>query len=157
MEVQVTRIGLQEIKHFRILFLHENHFQFTYDKCHYYGWADTYVFSLDEKKIGYGAVWGKDKREDRDAIMEFFVLSPFRPYADLIFKRFIEVSGARYIECQSNDPLLTEIVNVTPGRRQSPKKINLLFQFLHHQSSKPMPPEFFLHLHVNVCVGDIII
>lgn len=110
MQVQVNRTTLQEINHFRLLFLHEGNFQFTYDKCHYYGWADTYVFSGDGKHIGYGAVWGKEKREDRDSIMEFFVLMPFRHYAELIFREFVAASKAKYIECQSNDLLLTDML-----------------------------------------------
>lgn len=110
MKVQVSRATLQDINHFRIVFLHENHFQFTYDKCHYYGWADTYAFFLEDAKIGYGAVWGKDKREDRDSIMEFFLIKPFRHHADLFFKEFIAVSNVKFIECQSNDHLLTDML-----------------------------------------------
>ena len=107
MEFKVSKTSLEEIKSLRILFLHENHFQFVYDKCHYYGWADTYLFLAGDKKIGYGAVWGKEKREDRDAIMEFFILQTFRQYSNTFFEEFISVSGTTYIECQSNDLLLT--------------------------------------------------
>lgn len=107
MEIKVIKTELEEIKAFRTLFLHENNFQFIYDKCHYYGWADTYLFFADGKKVGYGAVWGKDKREDRDAIMEFFVLRPFRQFSNLIFREFVPISGAGFVECQSNDNLLS--------------------------------------------------
>jgi hypothetical protein len=69
---------LDDIRVFRVLFLHENHFQFVYDKCHYYGWADTYVIGIGDIKIGYGSVWGKDKRKDWDAIFEFFIIKPYR-------------------------------------------------------------------------------
>ena len=110
MEFSVHKCTLDEIKSFRILFLHENHFQFVYDKCHYYGWADTYMVLVDGVKIGYGAVWGKAKREDRDAIMEFFVLKTFRHLSDTLFQQFILVSGAIFIECQSNDLLLSEML-----------------------------------------------
>jgi GNAT superfamily N-acetyltransferase len=107
MEIKVIKTELEEIKVFRVVFLHENNFQFVYDKCHYYGWADTYVFLIDGKKVGYGAVWGKDKRQDRDTIMEFFVLKTFRQFSGLIFQEFISVSGTAFIECQSNDLLLS--------------------------------------------------
>lgn len=110
MELTVFKTSLEEIRSFRILFLHENHFQFVYDKCHYYGWADTYLFLMGDKKVGYGAVWGREKREDRDAIMEFFVVQTFRQYSNAFFEKFISVSGATYIECQSNDLLLTEML-----------------------------------------------
>jgi hypothetical protein len=54
MEVNVTKVELEEIRAFRILFLHENHFQFTHNKCHDYGWADNYLFIVDGITAGYG-------------------------------------------------------------------------------------------------------
>lgn len=110
MELKVIKTQLEEIHSFRTLFLHEGHFQFTYDKCHYYGWADTYVFWVDDKKVGYGAVWGKENRIDRDSIMEFFVLKTFRQFSNQLFKEFISVSATTYIECQSNDFLLRDML-----------------------------------------------
>lgn len=110
MEIKVIKTQLEDIRSFRTLFLYEGHFQFTYDKCHYYGWADTYVFSADGKTVGYGAVWGKDNRTDRDSIMEFFVLKTFRQFSRAIFRDFISVSGASFIECQSNDFLLRDML-----------------------------------------------
>lgn len=110
MEIQVIKTQLDEIRSFRTLFLHEGHFQFTYDKCHYYGWADTYIFFADGKKVGYGAVWGKENRADRDSIMEFFVLKTLRQFSGILFRQFISVSGASFIECQSNDFLLRDML-----------------------------------------------
>ena len=77
MEIKATRVfffDLEEIQTFRILFLHENDFQFIYNKCHDYGWADTYLFVIDGISVGYGSVWGQSNREDRDAIFEFYVI-----------------------------------------------------------------------------------
>jgi hypothetical protein len=78
MKIQIHRTDLKDIAHFRTLFLDENNFQFIYDKCHLYGWADTYLFTIDGLGVGYGSVWGATKREDRDAIFEFFVTRPYR-------------------------------------------------------------------------------
>lgn len=110
MESEVVKVALKEIQPFRIQFLQERNFQFTYDKCHYYGWADTYLFLLDGVKAGYGSVWGKDKREERDSIFEFYMIEPFRKWADVFFQKFQAVSGAAFIECQSNDPLLVSML-----------------------------------------------
>jgi GNAT superfamily N-acetyltransferase len=107
MRLQIVKTQSADIKDFRQIFLQENNFQFIYDKCHYYGWADVYVFISNEARIGYGAVWGTDKREDRDTIFEFYLLPPFRKYASSIFHEFISTSGTKKIECQSNDHLLT--------------------------------------------------
>jgi len=110
MEIKITKTKLEEIQPFRTLFLHENSFQFIYNKCHDFGWADTYLFTMDEIKIGYGSVWGKDKREDRDAIFEFYLLKPFSKFSNLVFPKFISASGSTFIECQSNDLLLSSML-----------------------------------------------
>ena len=110
MDIEVLKTGLEEVRDFRVLFLHENNFQFIYNKCHDYGWADTYLFTIDGVKAGYGAVWGADKREDRDAIFEFYLTPPFRKLSNVVFSKFHSASGATIIECQSNDLLLTTML-----------------------------------------------
>jgi GNAT superfamily N-acetyltransferase len=110
MEIQVHKTDLKEVQAFRILFLQENNFQFIYDKCHIYGWADTYIFILDDLPIGYGAIWGRSKREDRDAIFEFYIIKPYRKFANGFFLKFQLASGATFIECQSNDLLLSRLL-----------------------------------------------
>jgi GNAT superfamily N-acetyltransferase len=107
MQLQIIKTNSEDIKDLRNIFLHENNFQFVCDKCHYYGWADAYVFMSNSSRIGYGAVWGTDKREDRDTIFEFYLLPPFRKYNSSIFHQFITASKTTLIECQSNDLLLT--------------------------------------------------
>ncbi|MEJ0028860.1 MAG: hypothetical protein WDO15_00045 [Bacteroidota bacterium] len=59
-----------------------------------YGWADTWLFTKGGSVAGYGAVWGKDKREDRDSIMEFYLEPAFRKDAHEIFANLIEVTRA---------------------------------------------------------------
>jgi RimJ/RimL family protein N-acetyltransferase len=110
MQIKVIKVELEEIQAFRILFLKENDFQFIFNKCHNYGWADTYLFIIDGIRVGYGAVWGQSKREDRDAIFEFYVIRPFRNFSNFIFPEFHSVSGAAFIECQSNDLLLSSML-----------------------------------------------
>jgi RimJ/RimL family protein N-acetyltransferase len=106
----ITKVALKDIGDLRAKFLAEIDNQFTYDKCHLYGWADTWLFTIDRSVAGYGGVWGKDKREARDSIMEFFLEPGFRKNAHAIFAKFIEVSGASWIESQSNDPFLSEML-----------------------------------------------
>jgi GNAT superfamily N-acetyltransferase len=108
--MQITKTSSQDIADLRKLFLHENNFQFIYDKCHYYGWADAWLFTDKEIKIGYGAVWGTDKREDRDSIFEFYLLPPWRKFSSIIFQQLIAETNATLIECQSNDILLTSML-----------------------------------------------
>lgn len=105
MELQVANTELKAISALCTLFLHEGNFQFTYDKCHLYGWAHTYVFTVDGNKAGYRSVWGKDNSEERDSIFEFYIVESYRKLSEIFFAKFHALSGASYIECQSNDLL----------------------------------------------------
>jgi len=102
MEAEVHKVPLHEIQDFRDLSLRENTFQLVHDKCHGAGWADTYIFLMGNDKAGYGSVWGKDNRKDRDTIFEFYLLTPYRKFANIIFPKFRLVSGADFMECQTN-------------------------------------------------------
>jgi ribosomal protein S18 acetylase RimI-like enzyme len=106
MELKINRTNLEDVLELRAQFLQESNFQFIYNKCYENGWADTWLFEVDGEKAGYGSVWGADKRDVRDAIFEFYLPGPFRKLANLIFEEFCAVSGAKLIECQSNDSLL---------------------------------------------------
>lgn len=110
MDIHIVKTELAEIAGLRALFLQEYLVQFVHNKCHLYGWADTYRFTLNDQTIGYGAVWGRDKREDRDAIFEFYMLKPYRKLTHAAFARFYQVAGTPYIECQTNHPLLASQV-----------------------------------------------
>jgi len=110
MEIKLSKTGHEEIRSFRIIFLQENNFQFIHNKCYDYGWADCWLFTVDDEKAGYGSIWGSEKREDRDAIFEFYLTTPFRKMANLFFEELIQVSGAILIECQSNDHLLSSML-----------------------------------------------
>lgn len=103
MKLEVIKAELLEIQEFRSLFLQEINAQFIGNKCHDYGWADVYLFSLDGVKIGYGSVWGIDDRRDRDTIFEFFLIRSHRKFSDLVFQEFIAVSKTLYVLSQTND------------------------------------------------------
>jgi len=110
MTIEIIKSQLEQIKDLRILFLQDNRFQFIYNKCHENGWAEDWLIQVDSKQAGYGAVWGSAKREDRDAVFEFYLTRPFRNSASRIFGEFLAASGATLIECQSNDPLLSSML-----------------------------------------------
>jgi RimJ/RimL family protein N-acetyltransferase len=107
MNIEVLPIALSSIEHFRADFLRENRFQFVHDKCHRYGWADTYLFRLDGKDGGYGSVWGRNERKDRDTIFEFYLIPEFRNYSHQVFQEFISATSVKYLESQSNDKFMS--------------------------------------------------
>jgi GNAT superfamily N-acetyltransferase len=110
-KIDIVKTNLETIQPFRVMFLHENNFQFVCDKCHYYGWSDDYIITLDGKNIGYGCTWGTDDRKDRDTIFEFYLVPPHRHLASRIFKQFIDLTAVIFIECQSNDLLLSSMLH----------------------------------------------
>ncbi|HTX35839.1 MAG TPA: GNAT family N-acetyltransferase [Bryobacteraceae bacterium] len=100
---------LEAILPLRALFLQETNFQIRYDACHKRGWSDSYLLLLDDLPVGYGSVKGR-QNEDRDAVFEYFVVPPFRNRASELFQQLLAVSGAGFIQCQSNDLLLTSML-----------------------------------------------
>ncbi len=154
MEMKVLKTDADKIQFFRTLFLHESNFQFIYDKCHKYGWADTYLFTYHKTPVGYGAIWGQEKREDRDAIFEFYVSRPYRKFAGTFFSALIKASNAVFIECQSNDLLLTEML-YTFGKNINAEAILFRDNFqtgfemnganLHKPKNDTDNPEYVLH------------
>lgn len=110
MEAEVHKVPLHEIQDLRDLSLQENNFQFVHDKCHGAGWADTYIFSIGKDTAGYGSVWGKDDRKARDTIFEFYLLGSYRKFANIIFPKFGIISGADFMECQTNMNLQSEVM-----------------------------------------------
>ena len=110
MEVAVSKVGLADIIHLREMFLRENEMQFVCNKCHDYGWADTWLCTVDGAVAGYGSVWGTDRRQDRDTIFEFYLIEKYRNVAREIFAEFKKASGTNLLEAQSNDLLLTSML-----------------------------------------------
>ena len=100
--MDVSKTTQSTIVHLRKEFLSEIDIQFVLDKCHRYGWADSYAFSDDGSLVGYGCLWGKK----RDAIFEFYLVDAYRLYTDQFFATFCQVSNAGLIECQTNDKFL---------------------------------------------------
>ena len=110
MKIKTIKTELQEILPFRTLFLQENNFQIRYNACHERNWSYSYLLMIDKMKIGYGSVKGKERLADRDTVFEFYVIPPFRKMSSILFSKLLAVSGAAFIECQSNDFFLSSML-----------------------------------------------
>ncbi|HVI46043.1 MAG TPA: GNAT family N-acetyltransferase [Chitinophaga sp.] len=106
----ITQTTLQEILPLRDLYLQENNFQIRYHARHERGWTDSYLVSLGDEYIGYGAVAGKDSHDERDSIFEFYMIPSFRAIATDVFQALIQISGAPYLTCQTNDAFFCSLV-----------------------------------------------
>ncbi len=109
MEFEVIKSDIGSAESLRRLFLSASPFQFVHNKCHGAGWSDIYLFIQNGDPTGYGSVWGKDIRDNRDTIFEFYLKAPVRQYANRIFPEFIRQSGVAFLECQTNDLLLSQM------------------------------------------------
>jgi GNAT superfamily N-acetyltransferase len=110
MGLKINQVDLKNILPLRELFLKENNFQIRYDACHARGWTDSYIITIDGVEIGYGSVKGKDDLSLRDAIFEFYLTPKNRKHANSAFEILIKASGAKHIECQSNEHLLSSML-----------------------------------------------
>ncbi len=109
MAATARRVDLKDILPLRTLFLQETNFQIRYNACHERGWTDSYLLLADDLPIGYGAIKGMEIK-DRDTVFEYFVVPPFRRRISELFRELLSVSGVQYVECQSNDLLLSSML-----------------------------------------------
>lgn len=109
MTLKAAKVELQDIRALRALFLQETNFQIRYNACHERGWTDSYLLMSDNDQVGYGSIKGRE-RADRDTLFEFFVIPSYRKISTLLFHELLAASGAKYIECQSNDVQLSSLL-----------------------------------------------
>jgi GNAT superfamily N-acetyltransferase len=105
--IRATKTALQAILPLRAVFLQETNVQIRYNASHERGWTDSWLLTISGVEVGYGAIKGLNNIRARDSIFEFFVGPPFRKHASALFRELLAASGVAYIECQSNDWLLT--------------------------------------------------
>jgi GNAT superfamily N-acetyltransferase len=106
MTIDVARVLLEEILPLRELYRREMGCQVVHDSLPGRGFGNLFLIRLDGRVAGYGFVMGY-RGEPRDLVQEFYVLPADRGSALPMFRRLVEATGARRIEAQSNDVLLT--------------------------------------------------
>lgn len=109
MTTTARKTELKEIQALRALFLEETNFQIRYDAYHERGWTDSYLLMTDDLDVGYGSIKGREIK-DRDTVFECFIVRPFRKGASELFRQLLTASEAQFIECQSNDLLLSSML-----------------------------------------------
>jgi GNAT superfamily N-acetyltransferase len=106
----IRAVRLDAILALREQYRHEMNCQIVHDSWHARGFTQSYLFNAAEHVVGYGAVGGS-QRQPKTTVKEFFVLPQYREIALPLFRRFVAVSGARTIEAQTNDALLSAMLN----------------------------------------------
>jgi GNAT superfamily N-acetyltransferase len=106
MTIDVSSVSLEEVLPLRELYRREMNCQIVHDSLPGRGFGDLFLIRADGRIAGYGFVMGY-RGEPRDMIQEFYVVPALRGLALPMFRRLIDASGARRVEAQSNDVLLT--------------------------------------------------
>jgi len=96
----------------RAQFRQEMSCQIVHDSLHTRpGWTSTYALHLDDALAGFGSIAIAGPWRDKPTIFEFYVQHMHRGRAFDLFEAFVESSGARLMEIQSNDTLLAVMLH----------------------------------------------
>ena len=76
------------------------------------GWTVSYLLELEEKAVGFGSVAIAGPWKDKPALIEFYVLPPYRNRAFDLFETLLSTAGPRFFEAQTNDTLFAILVYV---------------------------------------------
>jgi GNAT superfamily N-acetyltransferase len=109
MAIGVAPVPLEEVLPLRELYRREMACQIVHDSLPGRGFGDLFLIRLDRRVAGYGFVMGY-QGEPRDLVREFYVLPALRGSALPMFRRLVAASGARRVEAQTNDVLLTLVL-----------------------------------------------
>jgi len=96
----------------RVRYRQEMNCQIVHDSIHRRdGWTLTYVCTLSGVVAGFGSIAIAGPWQDKPTVFEFYVLPEHRARAFDLFEAFLTASGARFMEIQSNDALLTVMLH----------------------------------------------
>jgi GNAT superfamily N-acetyltransferase len=96
----------------RTRFRQEMNCQIVHDSIHTRpGWTSSYALYLDGTAAGFGSIAIAGPWKDKPTIFEFYVLPAHRSRAFDLFETFVQASGARLMEIQSNDTLLAVMLH----------------------------------------------
>ncbi len=109
--IQAESVPYHNIERFRRLYIATLQSQVYYEVCHDRGWADYYRLSLNGSQAGYAALKGMEHLQDRDSVFEFFLLPHYRQHAPHFFRKILSMTGAQFVEAQTNTSLLAAIAH----------------------------------------------
>lgn len=82
--------------------------QIVHDSLHRRaGWTASHQLSVEARAVGYGSMAVAGPWSGKPTIYEFYVIPDCRSQAFALFETYLAASGARSIEVQTNDRLLT--------------------------------------------------
>jgi GNAT superfamily N-acetyltransferase len=106
MLIDVEKASHRKVRALREKYREEMSCQIVHDSWHERGFLQSYLISLAGRVVGYGSVGGVGD-EPRDLVKEFFLYPDDRVASRAMFRAFVAASGAKRMEAQTNDRLLT--------------------------------------------------
>lgn len=103
MQIDISRVEVNEITPLRELYRQAMNCQIVHDAFPRRGFSDPYLIRVEGRIAGYGLV---ANRHDPDTVDEFYLIPEYRAAALPIFRQLLEVSRATTIRAQSNDRLM---------------------------------------------------
>ena len=96
--------------------------QIVHDSIHRRpGWTTPYFIRVGEAAAGYGLMAVAGPWADRPTLLEYYLLPEYRSGVFACFDALLATSGARFIECQSNAPLLPLMLHAVASNVVSEK------------------------------------
>ncbi len=96
----------------RVRYRREMNDQIVHDSIHRRdGWTRTYTCAVEGAVAAFGSVAIGGPWTDKPTIFEFYVLPDHRARAFDLFEALLSASGARFMEIQSSDLLLTVMLH----------------------------------------------
>jgi GNAT superfamily N-acetyltransferase len=103
MNLEVSRVEVEEITPLRELHRQQMNCQIMHDSFPRRGFSDPYLIRVDGRIAGYALIANKHWPE---TVHEFYPLPDYRAAALPMFRQLLEVSQASHILAQTNDRLL---------------------------------------------------
>jgi GNAT superfamily N-acetyltransferase len=104
--VTVSTAPLDAILDLRDAYRREMNCQIVHDSWHARRFTTPYLLHIEGEVVGYGAVGGAPG-DTKDIVKEFYVRPESRSAALPLFRELMAASGARRVEAQTNDVLLS--------------------------------------------------
>jgi GNAT superfamily N-acetyltransferase len=109
MLIEVRQASLRKVGALRDQYRAEMACQIVHDSWHERGFLQSYLITVSDGVVGYGSVGGVGN-EPKDLVKEFWLEPDSRPDAQILFRALVAASGAKRIEAQTNDRLLTQML-----------------------------------------------
>jgi len=122
MQVQAKPSSAEGVLTFRERYREEMNCQIVHDSIHRRpGWTLTYLLESGGVAVGFGSVAIGGPWKDKPTLFEFYVVPEHRTLAFELFEALLVVADARFMEIQSNDPLLAVMLHAYAGDIASEK------------------------------------